>query len=198
MGAGFNVDPFGGRGHRPSAPNTQVSIIQRCWRLGISIFLLASLTACSSMNNKRVFVSLNSRYNEEQPNISGSGRFLVFVSNRGGQRNILLYDLQLRQFIDLPRFNRRDAIAENPSISNNARYIVYIASDSGKPELELYDRVRGQAQILTLGYRGWFRNPSISPDGRYIVFESSRNGQWDIEVIDRGPNIELDILDSKL
>jgi Tol biopolymer transport system component len=140
-------------------------------------------------------MGLNSLYTDEQPALSGNGRFLAFVSNRNGKRNILLYDLQQQQFVDIPRLNRRDAIAESPSISNNGRYIVYTASDSGRPEIELYDRVTNRWQVITIGYRGWFRNPSISADGRYIVFESGRRGQWDIELIDRGPLIELDIVD---
>ena len=140
---------------------------------------------------------LNSTYTDEHPVLSGSGRFLAFISGRDGRRRLMLYDLQLEQLVDLPWLNRRDAIAEHPSISNNARYIVYVASDSGRPEVELYDRVTQLVQVLTGAYRGWFRNPSISPDGRYIAFESGREGQWDIQMIDRGSNIELDILDQR-
>jgi hypothetical protein len=141
--------------------------------------------------------NLNSWANDEQPVLSGNGRYIAFVSNRQGKRNIMLYDLQAKHFIDLPHLNRRDAIADSPSISNNARYIVYIASDTGRPELELYDRVTHRWQVLTFGYRGWVRNPSISPDGRFVVFESGRRGQWDIEMIDRGPLIELDLIDGQ-
>jgi Tol biopolymer transport system component len=106
-----------------------------------------------------------------------------------------MYDLQQRQFVNLPRLNRRDAIAESPSLSYSGRYIVYMASDSARPEIELYDRALQQPQVLTGGFRGWFRNPSISPDGRYVVFESGMRGQWDIEVLDRGPGVELDLPD---
>jgi Tol biopolymer transport system component len=136
--------------------------------------------------------NLNSIYSDEQPALSGNGRYLAFVSNRNGKRSIMLYDLKEQQFLDLPHLNRRDAIAESPSLSYNARYIVYLASDSGRPEIELYDRITHRWQALTLGYRGWYRNPSISPDGRYIVFESGRRGQWDLELIDRGPLVEPD------
>lgn len=162
--------------------------------LGLAVSSL--LLGCSPYNRLNVNMALNSLYTDEQPALSGNGRFLAFVSNRNGKRNILLYDLQQQKFVDIPRLNRRDAIAESPSISNNARYIVYTASDSGRPEIELYDRLTNRWQVLTLGYRGWLRNPSISADGRYIVFESGRRGQWDLEVIDRGPLIELDIVDN--
>lgn len=142
--------------------------------------------------------TLNSPATDEHPALSGNGRFLGFVSNREGQSQLLLYDLQLRTFIDLPFLNRPDAIAQNPSLSYNARYIVYVASDSGRPEIYLYDRKTRYAQKVTQRYRGWVRNPSISPDGRYVVFETGRRGQWDIEVVDRGSKIELDGVQANL
>lgn len=137
--------------------------------------------------------SLNSRYTEEQPSLSGNGRFLAFVSNRNGIHQLLVYDLQQQQFIPTPRLNRADTIAESPSLSYTGRYIAYITSDQGRPVVALYDRATQQSQILTPIYRGWIRNPHLSPDGRYVVFETASRGQWDIEVLDRGPNIELDI-----
>ncbi|MFQ3617739.1 MAG: biopolymer transporter Tol [Cyanobacteriota bacterium] len=139
-------------------------------------------------------VPLNSQYTDEQPALSGNGQYVAFVSNRKGDRGILLYDLKRQQFVDLPRLNRWDAVAERPSLSNTARYIVYVASGSGRPEVELYDRITKQAQVLTYGYRGWVRNPSISPDGRYVAFELGRDGKWTIQILDRGPGIELDLL----
>jgi Tol biopolymer transport system component len=162
------------------------------WFIGLS--LIGLLTACSQPTIPVVgSVDLDSRYNDEQPALSGDGRFLAFVSNRSGTRSILMYDLKQKQFVNLPRLNRQDAIAESPSLSYTGRYIAYVASDSARPEIEIYDRATQQPQVLTPGYRGWFRNPSISPDGRYVVFETGTRGQWDIEVLDRGSNIELDI-----
>lgn len=152
--------------------------------------------ACGSGDHLGGPVALNSRYTDEQPALSGNGRFLAFVSNRNGSGNILLYDLQQEQLISLPRLNRRDTISESPSLSYTGRYITYIASDQGKPTLVIYDRATQQPQVLTQWYPGWVRNPSISPDGRYIAFESGSRGQWDIEVLDRGSNIELDIPDA--
>lgn len=157
--------------------------------------MISFVVACSPSDPLSGPAALNSRYTDEQPALSGNGRFLEFVSNRNGSRNILLYDLQQQQLIPLPRLNRRETIAESPSLSYTGRYVVYIASDQGKPTLVLYDRATQQPQVLTQWYQGWVRNPSISPDGRYIVFESGSRGQWDIEVLDRGPNIELDIPD---
>ncbi len=151
------------------------------------------LFACGDREIPIRLTTLNSRYTEEKPALSGDGQFLAFVSHRNGNHQLLLYNLQKQGFIPTPRLNRRGKILESPSVSYTARYIVYITSDRGRPVVGLYDRATQNSQVLTPTYRGWVRNPSISPDGRYIVFETTIRGQWDVEILDRGPLIELDI-----
>jgi Tol biopolymer transport system component len=156
------------------------------------------LGGCNSGNISSLSSSLNSRYNDEQPALSGDGRWLAMVSNRYGRREILLYDLQQQVFVPLPGLNFGTAITDSPSLSRTGRYIVYISSIQGRPDIFLYDRATKQTQLITQGYRSWLRNPKLSPDGRYIVFETARRGQWDLEIIDLGPNIELDLVDDLL
>ncbi|MEO0684767.1 MAG: hypothetical protein AAFY76_06875 [Cyanobacteria bacterium J06649_11] len=162
-------------------------------RWSLCLFLTSLLVSCSYSDIPIGSNSLNTRNTEEQPALSGNGRFLAFVSNRSNTQQLLLYDLEQQKLIPTPRLNRRNAIAQSPSLSYNGRYIVYSTSDRGRPVIALYDRAVGQSQTLTPTYNGWVRNPSVSPDGRYVVFETTIRGQWDIEVIDRGANIELDI-----
>jgi Tol biopolymer transport system component len=160
---------------------------------GLCFSLGSLIVSCSSSDIPIGSSSLNSRYTEEQPALSGNGRLLVFVSSRNGSQQLLVYDLLSSQFISIPRLNRPETIVESPSLSYTGRYIAYLTSDQGRPVVGLYDRATQNSEILTPIYRGWVRNPSISPDGRYVVFETASRGQWDIEVLDRGPNVELDI-----
>ncbi|WP_414619698.1 TolB family protein [Calothrix sp. CCY 0018] len=162
-------------------------------RWSLCLCLVSLLVSCSYNDVPIGSNSLNTRNTEEQPALSGNGRFLAFVSNRSSTQQLLLYDLEQQKLIPTPRLNRRNAIAESPSLSYSGRYIVYSTSDRGRPVVGLYDRAVGQSQILTPTYNGWVRNPSVSPDGRYVVFETTIRGQWDIEVLDRGANVELDI-----
>ena len=173
-------------------------LLQRWIRWGFSFGLLGFVVACSSSIPLSGSDTLNSYYNDEQPALSGNGRFLGFVSNRNGSRRILLYDLKQQRLIPLLNLKRSETIAENPSLSYTGRYITYIVSEQGKPTVALYDRSTQESQLLTQGYFGWVRHPSISPDGRYVVFESGSRSQWEIEVLDRGPNVELDIPEGAL
>jgi len=159
--------------------------------------LLSLLSACGSSNLPQDTVGINSRYNDEQPSLSGNGRYLSWVSNRKGRHQILLYDLSQEQFVPLPGLNPNNALTESPSLSRTGRYLVYLVSRQGRPQIALYDRIVEETQILTDSYRHWVRNPDISLNGRYIVFETARRGQWDIELFDRGPNVEPDIGDGK-
>ena len=54
---------------------------------------ISLLASCSFVSQAPVSPRLNSRYNDEKPSLSGNGRWLAFVSNRNGSREILVYDL---------------------------------------------------------------------------------------------------------
>ena len=159
------------------------------------VSLISLLAACDTFKRPEPPATLNSRYNDQQPALSGDGRWLALVSNRNNSNEILLYDLRGQKFLELPGLNQGNVILESPSLSRTGRYLVYISSVQGRPDVAIYDRATRRAEILTQNYRNWVRNPQISADGRYIVFETARRGQWDIEVLDRGPLIELDIPD---
>ncbi|MBD2103477.1 PD40 domain-containing protein [Leptolyngbya sp. FACHB-261] len=163
------------------------------WQLGYSaVVALLLLTSCGGNPVTGPRSSLNSRYADTQPTLSADGRFLALISERNQRQEILLYDLQAQQFVNLPHLRELSLMPESPSLSASARYLVYTSIIRGRPEVYLYDRQIQRAVSLTATYDGWVRHPSISPEGRYITFETSRRGQWDIEVIDRGPDIELD------
>jgi Tol biopolymer transport system component len=159
-------------------------------------WLFLGLLAGCNLNNPNVSTgTLNSRYNDEKPALSGDGRWIALVSNRRGSNQILLYDLQKRHYEELAGLYTGQEISDSPSLSRTGRYLAYLVIVDGRPIISLYDRITRRSELLSQNYRGWLRNPRISPDGRYIVFESVRQRQWDVEVLDRGPNIELDIPD---
>jgi Tol biopolymer transport system component len=167
---------------------------RRFFRLpGLSLFLALLVTGCSFSNSNVSPGTVNGRWSDEEPSLSGDGRWLAFVSNRSGNQRIWLYDLQERHYEELAGLYAGQEIVDSPSLSRTGRYLVYRVTIEGRPVIALHDRLTRRSELVTQNYRGAVRNPSISPDGRYIVFEAARKGQWDIETLDRGSNIELDI-----
>lgn len=153
------------------------------------------LGGCQGPSIEKAAPTLNSRFNDEQPSLSGDGRYLAFVSNRRGRSELLFYDLRSERFVELPNVNPWGNSIESPSLSQTGRYVVFLTSNQGKPEIVLYDRAIQRSEVLSNRYRHWIRHPRVSPDGRYITFEGDRRGQWDIEMIDRGPKVEPDLPD---
>ncbi|VEP14878.1 Periplasmic component of the Tol biopolymer transport system [Hyella patelloides LEGE 07179] len=128
---------------------------------------------------------INSNSPEESPAYSSDGNYLVFASDRRGQRDIFLYDLQQNQLVSLPNLNRGNSSQDRPAISADGRYIVYVSTERGKTDIFLYDRETQKAELLTANIKGSVDNPTISGDGRQIAFQASQLGQWKIVVIER-------------
>lgn len=128
--------------------------------------------------------SLNSPASELEPAIAS--RYLVFVSDRNGSRDIYLYDAQERRLSNLPDLNSFDMIAAHPSISEDGRYIVFAGSRRGQQtDIYLYNRDTKVTRNLTEGLPAEVRNPVLSADGTTIAFETSEDGHWDIAIYDR-------------
>ncbi|MGK7944933.1 MAG: TolB family protein [Microcystaceae cyanobacterium] len=137
--------------------------------------------------------SLNTPHTEQDPQFSYDGRYMVFTSDRRGQRRILLYDTQQHRLLPLQGVNVPGIMQYHPDISADGRYIVYVSEQSGKPDIWVYDRHSVTPKNLTSNWLGEVRNPTISGNGRWISFESNRTGQWDIVVYDQGLNIEVSL-----
>lgn len=168
------------------------SFIRHCLRWAIGLVSVILLSACGTEELPPNPLALNSYYAEEQPALSGNGRFLAYLSHRDGRRRILMYDLQERQFVPLPGLDLHLSIVQSPSLSYTGRYLAYLAENGERRAIKLYDRLVGQTQELNWGYRGWIGHPSLSEDGRYLVLATGENGQLDIAILDRGSRIEID------
>jgi len=127
---------------------------------------------------------INSNSPEEHPNYSNDGRYLVFASDRRGQRDIFLYDSEQNGLVDLPNLNHGNSSQDQPSISNDGRYIVYLSTERGKTDIFIYDRQTRKSDLLTGNIKGSVRNPTISGDGTKLAFQSSQLGQWKIVLLE--------------
>ncbi|MGK7910085.1 MAG: TolB family protein [Synechococcus sp.] len=135
-------------------------------------------------------------FDENDPNLSANGRYLVFSSNRDSSHNVYLYDLQNRRLINLPGLNSEQFTATQPAVSNNGRFIVFVSNRLGKSEIFLYDRETRGFENISRGNPGDVRHPSISGDGSTIAYEQNSLGQWDIEVYVRRDDAPRDVVET--
>ncbi len=158
------------------------------WRwLMVAIAPLVLTTGCSKALFYQPQIAtggINSNFAEEFPSYSGDGRYLAFASERDGRRNIYLYDLQRKEFVNLPNLNRRDSTQDQPDLSADGQRLVYVSTERGKQDIFVYDRRTQRAQLLTANLKGSVQQPTIRGDGQQVAFQSNEQGQWNLMIID--------------
>lgn len=154
----------------------------------LTIVLVNGCLSCSGNLLKQPEIipgGINSNTPEEYPAYSQDGRYLAFASDRRGQRDIFLYDLQGKSLISLPNLNRRDSVQDQPALSANARYLAYVSTERGKTDIFVYDRQKQTTELLTVNIKGSVQQPTIRGDGSQVAFQASQLGQWKIVIINR-------------
>ena len=125
---------------------------------------------------------VNSRFAEENPSFSSDGRYLAFASDRNGQRDIFLFDLQSRGLVPLPNLNRRDSSQDQPALSADGRFLAYISTERGKTDVMVYDRETPRSPLLSANVRGTVSHPTLT--GSKVAFQTRQSGQWKIAIVD--------------
>ncbi|MGF1590969.1 MAG: TolB family protein [Pleurocapsa sp.] len=156
-----------------------------------SLLLIALVSICGGCTGNLLTQpeilpgGINSNSTEEYPAYSPNGRYLAFASDRRGQRDIFLYDLESKQLVSLPNLNRRDSVQDQPSLSADGRYIAYVSTERGKTDIFVYDREQQKSELLTVNVRGSTKQPTINGDGSQVAFQASQLGQWKIVIVNR-------------
>jgi serine/threonine protein kinase len=105
-----------------------------------------------------------------QPQITGDGRYLVFVSVAAGIPNIWRAD------IDGQNLKQLTSGAEDyrPSSTPDGKWIVFDTWRNGPNQLARMSIDGGQVEILSPSAG---TNPTVSPDGKWIAYNSREQGQ---------------------
>jgi Tol biopolymer transport system component len=158
--------------------------ISRLLLLGVALISVCSSCSGNLLTQPEIIPGgVNSNSPEEYPAYSQDGRYLAFASDRRGQRDIFLYDLQAKRLVSLPNLNRRDSAQDQPALSSDGRYIAYVSTERGKTDVFVYDRQQQKTELLTVNVKGSAQQPTITGDGSRVAFQASQLGQWKIVIV---------------
>ena len=117
------------------------------------------------------------------PDFAPDGGSVIFVSDRDGDEDLYLYDMNS---------GKTDRITDNaandfaPSFSPDGKELVYVSNQDDPYKWEIYaiDVKKGRIARLTDNVY-WDGFPRFAANGQSIVFSSKRNGSEDIYVMRR-------------
>jgi TolB protein len=122
------------------------------------------------------------------PDWSPDGQYIVFDSNRDGNSEIYIVELNSGVTNNLTQHPARDV---NPAWSPDGQYITFESERDGNSEIYVMAQDGSDVKRLT-NNPGFDITPDWSPDGQYIAFASHREGIEGIFIMDAsGENITL-------
>lgn len=130
--------------------------------------------------------------NREQPALSGDGRLLASLVERGGRTTVLLQDRRSGQVLPLPHL-RRQQPHSSPALSWTGRYLALLVQQGPHRQAVIEDRASGRLLPLLLPAGREPQRLSLAPDGRRVAIELLDNGQRRLELFDLAGLLEPDI-----
>jgi hypothetical protein len=128
----------------------------------------------------------------EDPALSGDGRFLASVVQRGGRATLLLQQQPSGRIVPL-RHLRRHQPHSSPSLSWNGRYVAVLVQRGSARLAVIEDRATGRLHRLPLPGDQQPERLSLSPDGRRLALEVLRGGLSRVQVFDLANLLEADL-----
>jgi Tol biopolymer transport system component len=130
--------------------------------------------------------------NREDPALSGQGRFLASVAERGGRATLLLQEQPSGAVIRLRHFQNHQPHS-SPSLSWNGRYVAALVQQEGQRVPLIEDRATGALHRLPLPADRTAVRLSLAPEARRLAVQVAQGGQWRVQVFDLGGVLEPDL-----
>jgi TolB protein len=115
------------------------------------------------------------------PSFSPDGQQIVYMSERDGNRDLYIMDLEGN---DIRRLTAEPTYDYEPAWSPDGEQIVFVSRRTGDSEIYIMDADGTNLELLNEAPKLDWR-PAWSPDGEWIAFESWRNGNADIYMMRR-------------
>ncbi len=116
------------------------------------------------------------------PRFSPTAQQLTYLSFRGGQPRVYLFDIDTGRQEVVGNF---DSMTFAPRFSHDGKQLAMSLATGGNSDIYIYDlRTRATRRLTTNSAID--TSPSFSPDGREIAFNSDRGGSQQLYVMDAG------------
>jgi Tol biopolymer transport system component len=132
------------------------------------------------------------RSGREDPALSGNGRILASVVERGGRSTLMLQEQPSGRLLRLRHLRRHQPHA-SPSLSWTGRYVAALVQRGSRREAVIEDRLNGRLHRLPLPGDREPERLSLSPDARRIALEVVQGGRRRVQVFDLGALLEPDL-----
>lgn len=134
-------------------------------------------------------------FNDFSPSCDSTARRIAFVSDRAGQRDVMVWDRDSTGVLALPDLASPEDDDE-PSITPGGRYVAFSSdrpSGPGGRRIYLYDlAARAFVALPGVDANGDDRQPSLSADAMRIAFQSNRSlgtALWDVWIYERAGSV---------
>ena len=130
--------------------------------------------------------------NRQDPSLSGNGRLLASVVERGGRDTVVLQEQPSGRLVPMRHLQRHQP-HRSPSLSWNGRYLAVLVQQGSRRLAVIEDRATGALQRLPLPGDMEPERLSLSPDGRQLAFEVLRGGRSRVQLFDLSGRLEPDL-----
>ena len=128
----------------------------------------------------------------QEPALSGQGRFLASVVDRGGRATLLLQEQPSGRIVPLRHFQNRQPHS-SPSLSWNGRYVAALVQQGNQRLALIEDRANGNLHRLPLPADRTAVRLSLSPEARQLAVQVAQAGQWRVQLFDLRSLLEPDL-----
>lgn len=128
----------------------------------------------------------------QEPALSGQGRFLASVVDRGGRATLLLQEQPSGRIVPLRHFQNHQPHS-SPSLSWNGRYVAALVQQGNQRLALIEDRANGSLHRLPLPADRTAVRLSLSPEARQLAVQVAQAGQWRVQLFDLRSLLEPDL-----
>ena len=128
----------------------------------------------------------------QEPALSGQGRFLASVVDRGGKASLLLQEQPSGRIVPLRHFQNHQPHS-SPSLSWNGRYVAALVQQGNQRLALIEDRASGNLHRLPLPADRTAMRLSLSPEARQLAVQVAQGGQWRVQLFDLRSLLEPDL-----